>query len=164
MSRLRTWMERLRGLAGLGTIGGAAGGIIGALWGLTAPLAGWMSDPLLESVVMIGALGLVSGAACALGFGGLLVALESERSLERLSLPRMALLGALVGAALPATFILATSGLANVIALPGTVAAIVGVGAGLGASLSAVLVGVAQRAHQDELAVVDDVIQLASAD
>ncbi|MEM7415678.1 MAG: hypothetical protein AAF389_09305 [Gemmatimonadota bacterium] len=164
MSRSRRWFERLRGLAGLGIVGGATGGLVGGLWGLLAPLIGWLGDPWLETFVAMSALGATAGAACAVGFGSLLALLESKASLARLSLSKMALLGAAVGAALPTAFILATSGLVNFVALPVAVATIVATGAGLGAGLSAAMVGLAQRAQREELAVVDDVARLASSE
>lgn len=148
------WTQRLRGLLGLGAIGGLTGALLGSMWGVAARLLGLDPAPLLEQVVNFGLLGLISGSWCAAGFGALLATLDGRKSLDQLPLWRMALFGAAVGAALPLLFIFGTSGLVNFTALPGVVAGIVGTGALLGGGLATGLVGAAKRAHRREMGLV----------
>lgn len=161
MSRTGRLGKRLRGLLGLGAIGGAVGAVLGAPWGVVVWLRGWDGGPLIEQLLNFGALGFVAGGMCAVGFGGLLATLDRRTSLADLPLWRMALFGAFVGAALPALFLLSTSGTAHFVTVPGLVASIVATGGVLGAGLATTLVGVAKRAHRRELATVEEVASLA---
>lgn len=153
--------RRLQGLLGLASIGGIAGTILGTAWGVAVGWLGLDGAPLFERLLDFGGLGLISGAACAAGFGALLASLDGRKSLEELPLWRMALFGALVGMALPTVFVLVTSGTANFVSLPGVMASIAAVGGVLGGGMAAGLVGVAKRAHSAEFTVVDEVARLA---
>ena len=163
MPLLKRIVAKLRGLLGLGVIGGIAGFIGGALWAGARNLLGG-AFPTIWDVVGLGAGAGLSGAACGIGFGALLMTLESKRTLEALPLWRMSLLGAAAGALVPTVYMLATSGLFHFVNAPQIVVSVVGYGAILGGLLSSTMVGLAKRAQQAELAPADDVAGLLEAE
>jgi hypothetical protein len=163
MSLLKRIVAKLRGLLGLGAIGGIAGFVGGTLWAGALNLLG-LAYPTLWDIVGLGGGAGLSGAACGIGFGALLVTVESGRTLENLPLWRMSLLGAAAGALVPTVFMLATSGLFHFVNAPQIVISVVGYGAILGGLLSSTMVSLAKRAQQAELARTDEVAGLLEAE
>lgn len=99
MPLLRRIVAKLRGLLGLGAMGGIAGVMGGTLWaGALEPLG--RAFPTIWDVVGLAAGAGLSGAACGMGFGALLMALESKRRLEDLPL-----YGAILGGLLSSTMV-----------------------------------------------------------
>lgn len=76
---MRRWLKRLRGILGLGVMGGVVGALVGALW--------WLGASLLGSVFTLGTIGTAAalwggfGAFAAGGAGLLLTAVGSKQSL-----------------------------------------------------------------------------------
>jgi len=163
MPLMKRIVGKLRGLLGLGAIGGVAGFVGGTLWAGTLNLLG-LAFPTLWDVVGLGGGAGLSGAACGIGFGTLLIALESKKTLEDLPLWRMGLLGAAAGALVPTVYMLATSGLFHFVNAPQIVVSVVGYGAALGGLLSSTMVGLAKRAQQAQLASPDEAVGLLDAE
>ena len=96
-------LRKLRGLLGVGLGWGAAWAVIGAgigvVLGLLSPDV-WQSGPILEWALGMGLYGLVSGAA----FGKLIAFYERRRTLDDLTLGRMAAWGVAGSAAVPLVF------------------------------------------------------------
>jgi hypothetical protein len=96
-------LRKLRGLLGVGLGWGAAWAVIGAgigvVLGLLSPDV-WQSGPILEWALGMGLYGLVSGAA----FGKLIAFYEGRRTLDDLTLGRMAAWGVAGSAAVPLVF------------------------------------------------------------
>ncbi len=96
--------RRIRGLLGMGVtwgglwagIGAVVGGVLGAL---SPDLWVW-GNPILEWAFGMGLYGLVSG----MGFGALLSLGEGRKTVLDLSLPRVAIWGALGSVAVPVLF------------------------------------------------------------
>lgn len=149
-------VEKVRGLAGLSTIGAVAGFIGGVVLAGAQKLMG-VGFPAWADVIGLGEGGAIAGGACAFGLGVVLATVESKKSLEELPLWRMAALGAGLGVVLPVGFLLVTSGTIHFLGAPGIVLTVVGSGALLGGALSTSLVALAQRAHRTELAAVEEV-------
>lgn len=156
-------MTRLRALLMLGVLGGVAGGFGAAIWATAQRVFG-LGFASWADVIGLAQGGTIFGAAGAVGVGAMLATLEARSSLEELSLPRMGLLGAAVGVALPTLFLLVTSGTVHFTGAPRIVFNVVGAGAVLGAAFSTSLVAVAQRAQRAELAAVDQVRALPEAE
>lgn len=164
MALLKALAAKVRGILGLGGVGGLVGMVGGALWAAADVLLGSSAAPLVLEMVERALGGSISGVACGMGFGVLLVTLESKRSLEELPLWRMGLLGAVAGAMLPTIYMLVTSGTFYFINVPQIVVSVVGSGAILGAVLASTMVGVAKSAHRAELSAVKEVVSLLEAE
>ncbi|HEY3285955.1 MAG TPA: hypothetical protein VGJ96_02415 [Gemmatimonadaceae bacterium] len=91
-----TWGRRIRAAIGMGLTWGAAWFAAGVL---LARVPGFYSD--LPFALLFAPLGFVTGVV----FSGILVAIESRRAFERMSLSRFALWGAVSGLLLTALFI-----------------------------------------------------------
>jgi len=164
MTRLGALFRKARGLLGLGVFSGIAGAVVGALWAAADQMMGPTMTPLIMEMFERAMGGGLAGLACGMGFGALLVTLESKKSLEALPLWRMALLGAAVGVTLPTVFMLLTSGTFHFVHAPQIVVSVLGTGAVLGGVMSSSLVGLAKGAHRAEMAVVEEVAGLIEAD
>ena len=150
---MRGWLKRLRGILGLGVVGGAVGALFGGLLGLGLSLLGfgiidWLT---LESGA---ALGGIFGAFAASGAGLLLTAFGSRQTLEELSPGRVGAFGAVLGFLAPPIFVFLNTGSfwgpgAGPLGLIAAIATISGV---LGGALGSGLVLTAQRAPSGELA------------
>ena len=99
---------KVRGLVGLGLVGGAAGFLLGGVWGVvsSALRSGIFLDlgylRFLLEMAWGNALGFAQiGAFTAAGFGVLIAVTDSRKSLADLPLWRMGLFGALAGAVFP---------------------------------------------------------------
>ena len=138
---MKRWWKKLRGLLGLGAVGGLGGAVFGLAWGLVELLGapGLVHASLPVYMAIWGVLGATASA----GFGALLSATAGGRRLEELNPWHARLLGGLVGAASPVLLQLLLVG-----ALPGMTvtllaSAICGT-VGLGAASG--LLEIAQRA------------------
>jgi hypothetical protein len=149
---------KVRGLVGLGLLGGAAGFMLGGVWGVvsSALRSGIFLDVgylrFLLDMAWGNALGFAQvGAFTTAGFGVLVAAIDSRRSLVDLPLWRMGLFGALAGAVFPPLIVVWRIGLAAyldaaVTLLPVSVA--IGL---IGGLATASMVAVAKRADRLEL-------------
>lgn len=149
---------KLRGIAGLGLIGGVAGFLGGALWGIVASMvrSGIFFDTeylrFLGRMALGNATGfMLIGASTGAGFATLLAAFDPGRSIEDLPLWRMGLLGALVGAAFPPIYVIVTMGLPVYLASAPTFLPVMGVLGGVGAAFTTSVVAIAKRASRSEL-------------
>jgi hypothetical protein len=101
---MKTWLRRIRGAIGMGLIWGAAWGVAG-----TIVMLGFLlktgNRPDAPFPIMFGAFGFVAGVV----FSGVLRLVEGRRRFGQMSLPRFAMLGAIGGVLLCATFMLAVS-------------------------------------------------------
>lgn len=168
IGRLRS---RLRGLLGLGSLGGLLGALGGAVWTLGANLLdlGVFFDSgfwlyVASNVMGAAALWGLLGSFTATAFGSLLVLSDSRRSLDQLPLWRMAVLGAVAGAAFWPTFVAVRFGVATVINAAPTLLPTMGLLGTFGAAFTTSLVVIAQRAHRAELAVVEEAHALLEAE
>ena len=92
-------LHRLRGLVGLGVVGGGLGALVGAAY---AALKNVMFGSVLGLSVAASATGWgVFGAFAGTGFGLVLTLTASRRRLHELNFWRAAILGGLVGVSLP---------------------------------------------------------------
>src|SRR5258706_9416619 len=93
---MRKWLRRIRGALGMGVTWAAA-------WFAAGFVPRWVFgvDADLPFPLLFGALGFIAGAT----FSGLLVLTEGRRSLDQLSLPRVAGWGAIGGVLLSALFV-----------------------------------------------------------
>ena len=149
---------RIRGVLGLGLVGGAAGAAVGAVLGVirSVVLSGFFADPEYLRYVLGMALGNavgfgMIGAFTTAGFGVLLAATERNRTLGELSLWRMGAFGALVAASFPPLFVIATAGPGVYLAAAKALLPVSGVLALAGGSATAGLVAIAQRAGDREM-------------
>jgi hypothetical protein len=88
------WLRMIRGMIGTGLAFAVGGGAIGTLVGIPFVLSGKM--PALDLVMIAGRFG-VAGFLVGVVFSGALALLARGRTLEKLSLSRVAALGAGVG-------------------------------------------------------------------
>lgn len=160
---------RLRGLLGLGVLGGLLGFVGGLLWTLGVSLfglggfaGGWVAvaSQLTGAATLWGLLGAFTATA----FGTLLMFSDSKRSLDQLPLWRMAVLGALAGAAFLPAFVTIRFGVAFFMDAAHTLLPTMGLLATFGAAFTTSLVVMAQRAHRAELDVVEDAQALLEGD
>ena len=158
---------KIRGLLGLGLVGGALGLFGGAIWSFVSTLltlgffvdAGFWSyvaDRVLGAASLWGIVGVFTGT----GFGTLLVAMDSKRSLDELPLWRMAIFGAVAGAAFMPAYVLVRFGVGPLLQAPLLMLPSMGVFGTLGAMFTSSLVVMAQRAHRAELTAVQEVAAL----
>lgn len=155
---LKRLARKARGVMGLGVVGGVAGLLLGGVWGVVGAVArsGIFFDVgylrFLWQMALGSGLGFAMiGAFTASGFGVLVAAADSRKSLEDLPLWRMGLFGALMGAVFPPVLVISRVGLTGYLGgvvslLP--VSAVLGLAGGLG---TASLVAIAKRAERAEL-------------
>lgn len=97
-------LRKIRGLAGVGatwgTVWAAIGAGIGYILGVVSPEIWTFSNPVVDWALGIGAYGFVSGV----GFGGLLSLREGAKTIDELSLARIAIWGGLGAVAVPLLF------------------------------------------------------------
>ena len=149
---------KVRGILGLGIVGGFAGFVGGAIWGVASSIfrSGIFFDPEYVRFLFRMALGnamgfMMIGAFTTTGFAALLAAADSKRSLDELPLWRMGLFGGLVAAAFPAVFMIARFGIS---AYVDAALSLVPVMAALGLAggvLTSSMVAVAKRSSREEL-------------
>jgi len=98
--RMGAWFRKLKGLLGLGSIGGILGAVFGGLWWL---IEGMVGVPGFFAGTLGWTIGIWSGfgAVATSGAGLLLATLGRVPALERLSPTRMFGYGALAGALAP---------------------------------------------------------------
>jgi len=158
---------KIRGLLGLGLVGGVVGIFGGAIWSLVFTLLSlgffvdvgfWshVADRVLGAATLWGIVGVFTGT----GFGALLVAMDSKRSLDELPLWRMGLFGAVAGAAFMPVYVLVRFGVGPLLDAPLLLLPYMGVFGTLGAMFTSSLVVMAQRAHRAELTAVQEVAAL----
>lgn len=98
---MRSLLHKLRGLMGIGLTWGvswaAIGTVVALVIGVVDPTSLDPGESILGMGLAVGGLGLVSGV----GFGVVLAFTEKQKMLVELSLPRVALWGALGAAAFP---------------------------------------------------------------
>jgi hypothetical protein len=139
---MRTILKKLRGIAGLSALQGGVGAVFGALLVMLMMVLdvgdyGWANVPV--GALACGLLGLLSGA----GFGALLSATSTGRSLPEVTRTRVILLGVLTGI-LP-TLLLFVDGVPDYMNFIELVTPLV-LGGGLGGSTAFGVVEVARRA------------------
>ncbi len=156
--KVESWGRRLRGLAGLSTVGGFISGIVGAvsMIGLGINNFGFSLDPvvwrmILEGSVMAGTTFFVAGAVTTAGFASWLAATSGRRSLQELPLWQMSLMGAVVAALIPAGLLVSSGGFGSLWAVGTRILPLTAVFAACGGLLSSTLVGIAKRADRKEL-------------
>ena len=146
------WLKRLRGVLGLGVVGGAVGALFGGLFWFVSLFLGWGID--YWTLGLAAAVWGGFGAFAASGAGLLLTALGSRQILEELSHWRVGAFGAVMGFLAPPILVFLNTGSfwgpgVGPVGLIATIATISGV---LGAGLGSGLVLTAQRAPYEELA------------
>ena len=148
---MRTWVRRLRGALGIGTLWGLGGAVVGALGGAVGALLAGLPLGYLVPVfsIYVGATTFLLGA----GFSLALAVNEVRGTLGDPSSRRFAGLGALAGAALPFAWTLFPVGelLTDLTALPlgQFLAILLGASAtcaAIGSALAAGTLSIAQRA------------------
>lgn len=156
-------LRKARGILGLGAIGGVAGLVAGGVVGFIEAVlrVGFFLDAeywllLLRAAVAAGTYYAQPAAFAAVSFGVLLAAADRRRSLVELPMWRMALFGALGGAAFFPLIVVVRLGLTPFIDMSVSVLSTIGVFAGAGGLLAATLTAVAKKAHRDELRLVRD--------
>ncbi|MBT8488902.1 MAG: hypothetical protein HKN72_10250 [Gemmatimonadetes bacterium] len=143
---MKRWFHRLRGLLGLGTLGGFLGAGIGGGWFLVESLMGGPEVFMLSLTALASIWGLL-GAATGVGFGMLLTATSGRRRLEEVSLWRAGFLGAAAGAVCP---LLAASLIVGSAPPLGIGLWFVGIGGCFGGGLGAGLLQIAKGAQDAE--------------
>lgn len=142
---MKRWLHRLRGLFGLGTMGGFVGACIGGGWFLVEGLTGGYGFYGMSLGTMAAIWGVL-GAATGVGFGLLLAATSGGRDLDDVSLWRGGALGAVAGAVGP---VLVASLIVGSAPPLGIGLWFAGVGGSLGAGLGAGVLAVAKGAQRD---------------
>jgi uncharacterized membrane protein len=136
------WRRRLRGLAGLGTVGAAIGASAGGSWfAVTGFLSGSFAPALVASAAVVYG---VFGAFSATALGALLVATRTGRSLRDIGTGWAGLVGGVAGALFPLAinlWMVGSLGPLRAVALFLPIMARLGL---LGATLTAGLVAVAK--------------------
>ncbi len=143
------WLKRLRGVLGLGVVGGAAGALFGGLW--------WFGSSVLGlGGIDFGTLGGTAalwggfGAFAASGAGVLLTARGSRQTLEELSPWRVGAFGVVTGFLAPPAYIFLMTGGGGF--WNPTVGLVVTISGVLGGALGSGLVLTAKRAPPELLA------------
>ena len=152
-------MKRLRGVLGLGALGGTAGAVIGSLWWFGAYLLGDTGGVIFGPLGWTAALWGTFGAFGAAGAGLLLTVSSSRRTLDQLSPWRLGAFGAVMGFLAPPVYMLLSTGVywGPVLSMVATASGVLGGIVGYG------LVEVAKRAPS-ELAAGDETRSLESAE
>ena len=140
---MRGWLTKIRGVVGLGAVGGAIGGVLGAGWALVNGVLAW--GAIIPENLMVGAMVWGGfGAFAASGFGVLLGAIAARGSLDDLPLWKAGLMGGVAGASFPFAIVVLTGGGLLQIAFPALLS-VVGLCGGLGALLTFGMVAIARR-------------------
>lgn len=149
---------KLRGIVGLGIVGAVAGFVVGAIWGVASSMirSGVFVDPdyfrFLSGMALGNAIGFMKiGAFTTAGFGVLLAAVDSRRSLDELPLWRMALFGGLAGASFPPIYVISQMGLSVYLSTAVSFVPVMGVLGVVGAAAGSSMVAMAKRANRGEL-------------
>lgn len=149
---------KIRGILGLGLIGGFVGFVGGALWGLVSTMlrSGIFFDadylPFLGRMALGNGIGFMKiGAFTMAGFAVLLAAVESRRSITELPLWRMGIFGALVGALFPPIYVISRMGLPVYLESAQTFLPVMGILGGVGGVTTAAIVWIAKSADRKEL-------------
>ena len=140
------FLRRLKAAAGLGILWSAASFVVGAVAGLVFGGMGLSFDAALQSAMQYAAFGLFAGT----GFAAILAAVEGRKTLEGLSVSRIALLGAVAGLSFPLIIALIEGGAS--LAILRAMLPVLGVTAVLGAGLSTATVLLA-RTSTDGLSI-----------
>ncbi len=135
---MASWMERLRGILGLGAFGGAAGALFGGLWWFGSSvlgLGGIVFGPLGWTVALWGGF----GAFAASGAGLLLTALGSRQTLDQLSPLRLGAFGLVMGFLAPPAYMFLMTGVfwGPTLSIVATISGVVGGALGSGLVLAA---------------------------
>lgn len=140
---MRTWLRRLRGLFGMGTIGALAGAIFGIGMAILERIG--PAGSFTFSMGFFATLYGVIGGATGVGFGLLLAGTSGRRRLEEVSRKRVGAVGAAAGLSVPLLVGITISG-----AFPpaATAAVVASVGGVVGAAVGVGLLAVAKRADQ----------------
>lgn len=144
---MHRFVRRLRGLLGISAIGGGVGVLFGAAWMVVASL--WSIGAVLGTDVMLGAIFWgIFGTLIGGGFGILLTALGSRRTVEEIGVWRAGMWGAVAGCVVPLGLMtLFAGGLPPaLVILPALVFC-----AGFGGLLGSGLVAMAKRAPPGEI-------------
>lgn len=159
-SRLRA---RVRGVLGLGVIGGGVGFVAGGVWGVLSSMvrAGVVFELDYFRFLLRMGIGnatgfMLIGAFTAAGFGVLLSVIDRRHTLEELPLWRMGLLGALMGASFPPIYVIWQSGFSTYWATASQFLPAVAGLAAVGGVLTSSMVAMARRAGGDQLRAGDD--------
>jgi len=146
---MSAWVGRLRGLAGLGAIGGAVGAAGGGLWYAISGLLSGTSMPALigGAAAVYG----VFGAFSATVLGVSLASTRNGRALEDIGVAWSALVGGVAGALFPLLVNLWMIGALEPLPLLEQFLPIMARLGFLGAALTAGMVTVAKRAGRQEL-------------
>lgn len=149
---------KVRGIVGLGVLGALAGFAVGAIWGVVSSMvrSGVFVDVdylrFLARMAVGNAIGFMKiGAFTTAGFGVLLAAVDSRRSLDELPLWRMALFGALVGASFPPIYVIGQTGFSAYRAAALSFVPVMGALGLAGAVVASSMVAIAKRANRREL-------------
>lgn len=149
---------RVRGIVGLGILGAVAGFGVGAIWGVASAMirSGVYVDPdylrFLTGTALGNAIGFMKiGTFTTAGFGVLLAAVDSRRSLDELPLWRMALFGALVGASFPPIYVIGQMGFSVYLDAALSFLPVMGVLGVVGGAVASSMVAIAKRASRPEL-------------
>jgi len=150
---MKRWLQKVRGILGLGTVWGLAGSAVGAVVGIAVRFFGGLppGDYLIDWILGAGSLGFILGV----GFAGVFTMMEGRRTLEELSPGRAALWGALAGASLPVLWLLLFSGpLRSVLTVGEMIPVLIGAAGAYGvlsAGLASATVWLARRAPSQPL-------------
>jgi hypothetical protein len=163
-------LRKLRGVAGLGLIGGVLGFLGGALWGGVSVLVdiGVFGDVgywslVLRRVVEDGSFWAKPTAFATAGFGVALGALGKRLSLRDLSALKMGLVGAVVGALFIPAYVLVVVGPASLLGFTAAVLPDLVLFSAVGGMLTASFTAAAKNQLRRELEVVREVAALADA-
>ena len=151
MKIARDVATKVRGVLGLGLLGTVAGVVTMAVRVTVGSFATYGLWPLPIEVSMAATAGALGGFLFGSGFGVALAVLSDRHSLLELSLRRVAVMGMVVGTAVPAVLTVVVSGAdVFVTSLPGVLVESATWGA-FGALLTPLSVAVARRAERIEL-------------
>jgi len=95
---MNTWLRRLRGALGIGTLWGVTGVVVGKVAGLVVSV--FTGLPLFSTVLSFGIGACALGFALGTAFSVVLTTLETEKTADQLTPARAAGWGALAGAGL----------------------------------------------------------------
>lgn len=141
---MRTWLQRLRGVLGIGAIWGLAGTALGALEGIIGSLVA--GGPLLGSVLRFGLVAGSMGFVLGSSFAALLTLMDRRRTFDELTPGRAAVWGALTGVGMPLLWLLVLFGPVVVSRSLPAALAICGSFGALSAALAGGTVSLARRA------------------
>jgi hypothetical protein len=99
---MKSWLRRLRGVLGFGTLWGVAGAVFSPIFGLVLLVMGRSPSgySLLEFLTPFVLKGARTGFVLGCGFAGVFTVIERRRTLEELSPARSAVWAAIIAAGL----------------------------------------------------------------